>query len=182
MRRMWLAVMLVVVACADEMPEDVTQRMEAARDSTEAESANTAPAQPEPDLEGLLRAAPSGSHVDWIRDIRVGLDSVPAEAALDRGDALHSVQELYSRRFEALRIFYGAGGAIDAGVAVTQAVEDASTHLQELMRLLATDASDAAAIEQSVRSSQDALDRVGVATREAGVPRDSPRDTVIIEG
>jgi hypothetical protein len=176
---MWLAVMLVGVACADEMPEDVTQRMEAARDSTEAESADTAAAQA--DLEGLLRAAPSGSHVDWIRDIRVGLDSVPAEAALDRGDALYRVQELYTRRFEALRIFYGAGGAIDAGVAVTQAVEDASTHLQDLMRLLATDASDAATIEQSVRSSQDALDRVGVATREAGVPRESPRDTVIIE-
>jgi hypothetical protein len=177
---MWLAVTLVVAACADEMPEDVTQQMEAARDSTEVASADTAPAQP--DLEGLLRAAPSGTHVDWIRDIRVGLDSVPAEAALDRGDALHSVQELYTRRFDALRIFYGAGGAIDAGAAVTQAVDDASTHLQELMRLLATDASDADAIEQSVRSSQEALDRVGVATREAGVPRDSPRDSVIIEG
>ena len=180
MRRMWLAVTLVVAACADEIPEDVTQQMEAARDSTEVASADTATAQP--DLEGLLRAAPSGTHVDWIRDIRVGLDSVPAEAALDRGDALHSVQELYSRRFEALRTFYGAGGVIAAGVAVTQAVEEASTHLQELMRLLATDASDAAVIEQSVRSSQDALDRVAIATREAGVPRDSPRDTVIIEG
>lgn len=178
MRRMWLAVMLVVAACADEIPEDVTQEMEAARVSTEVE-ADTVSAQP--DLEGLLRAAPSGGHVDWIRDIRVGLDSVSAEAALDRGDALHSVQELYTRRFEALRVFYGAGGAVDAGAEVEQAVEDASTHLQELMRLLATDASDAAAIEQTVRTSQDALDRIGVATRAAGVPLDSPRDTVIID-
>jgi hypothetical protein len=175
---MWLAVSLVVAACADEIPEDVTQEMEAARVSTEVEADTMSP---QPDLEGLLRAAPSGGHADWIRDIRVGLDSVPAEAALDRGDALHSVQELYTRRFEALRVFYGAGGAIDAGVEVEQAVAEASTHLQELMRLLATDASDAAAIEQSVRTSQDALDRIGVATREAGVALDSPRDTVIIE-
>lgn len=176
MRRMLLAVMLVVAACADEIPEDVTQQMEAARVSTEV-SADTTPAAP--DLDELLSAAPSGGHVDWIRDVRSGLDSVPAEAALDRGDALHSVQELYTRRFEALRVFYGAGGAIDAGPEVTRAVAEAGSHLQELMRLLATDASEAAAIEQSARASQDALERVGAAARAAGVPPDSPRDTVI---
>jgi hypothetical protein len=32
-----------------------------------------------------------------------------------------------------------------------------------------------------VRTSQDALDSIGVATRAAGVPLDSPRDTVIID-
>lgn len=177
MRRMWLAVVLIVAACADEIPEDVSQQMEAARSSTEV-VADTTP--PQPDLDVLLQAAPSGGLTDWIRDVRVGLDSVPAEAALDRGDALHAVQELYTRRFEALRVFYGAGGAVNAGVDVTRAVEDASTQLQNLMRVLATDDSDAAAIEQSVIASQNALDRVEAAARAAGLPPDSPRDSAIV--
>jgi hypothetical protein len=174
---MWLAVVLIVAACADEIPEDVSQQMEAARGSTEV-AADTLP--PQLDMDVLLQAAPPGGLTDWIRDVRVGLDSVPARAALDRGDALYAVQELYTRRLEALSIFYGAGGAVGAGAGVTQAVEDASTQLQDLMRVLATDASDAAAIEQSVIASQNALDRVEAAAQAAGLPPDSPRDSATV--
>jgi hypothetical protein len=48
------------------------------------------------------------------------------------------------------------------------------------MRVLATDASDAAAIEQSVIASQNALDRVEAAAQAAGLPPDSPRDSATV--
>src|SRR5690606_5700662 len=98
---------------------------------------------------------------------------------VDRGEARHAVQELYARRFEPLRMFYGVDGALDAGPALSEAVAIAGTRLQELMRLLAADASDAAMIEEAVRASQDALDQVESAARAAGLPPTAPRDTAV---
>lgn len=172
MRRMWLATVVLAVACADEIPEDVSAQMEAAR------TANEAPADTmtEPTPAELIVTAPPGGHADWVRDIRTGLDTVPADAGLDRGEALYVVQELYSRRFEPLRQFYGPGGAEESGTQLAQAIERAGAQLQELMRLLASDAADAAQIEQTVRAAQDALDQVEAAARAAGLPPHAPRE------
>lgn len=174
MRRMWLAVVLILAACADEIPEDVSQEMEAARAASEAED-DTAATQP--DLETLLRTAPPGGHADWIRDIRLGLDSVPVEAAADRGAALYRVQELYTRRFEAVRAFLGPDGVMNPGAAVSDAVERASSQMQELMRQLAANA-PSTAIEQSVQAAHAALGQVEAATRAAGISPAAPRDAV----
>lgn len=173
MRRLWLAVLLVSVACADEIPEDVSQQMEAARAANQpgADTLGT----PAPDE--LLITAPAGGHADWVRDIHVGLDTVPAEAALDRGEALHMVQELYARRFEPLRRFYGTGGAADAGAPLAQAVDNVGTRMQELMRQLAGNEADSAGIEQAVRGAQEALDDVLSASAAAGLSPAAPRDT-----
>lgn len=172
MRRMWLATAVLAVACADEIPEDVSAHMEAAR------TANEAPADTitEPTPEELLVNAPPGGHADWIRDIQTGLDTVPADAGLDRGEALYAVQELYSRRFAALRQFYGPGGAAESGTQLSQSIENAGAQLQALMRHLASDAADAAVIEQTVRAAQDALDQVEAAARAAGLPPHAPRE------
>ena len=172
MKRMWLATALLVVACADEIPEDVSAQMEAARTANETSVDTLTEEAPEE----LLVAAPPGGHADWIRDIRTGLDTVPADAGIDRGEALHAVQELYARRFAALRQFYGPGGAAEAGTQLSQAIENAGARLQELMRHLASDAADAALIEQTVRSAQDALDQVEAAARAAGLPPHAPRE------
>ncbi|HEX2166927.1 MAG TPA: hypothetical protein VHG09_06765 [Longimicrobiales bacterium] len=171
MRAWWLAVVLVTAACADEIPEEVTEQMEAARAANEA-----VPDSLEgPDPNDLLVRAPAGGHADWIRDIRVGLDTVPAQSAVDRGAALHVVQELYSRRFEPLRIFYGNGGAANAGPQLAQAVEHAGTRMQELMRLLAGNEADTAAIEEAVRVTKEALDAIESAAQAAGLPPSAPR-------
>jgi len=172
MRRFWLGVVLLSLGCADEIPENVSQEMEARRAAQQAAS-DTSAAQ---DPAELLRHAPPGGHADWIRDIRSGLDTVPALAAVDRGDALHTVQELYARRYEPLRQFYGAGGAINAGAAVATAVEEAGTRLQQLMQQLASTDAQAESIEAAVAASRDALTRVEEAARAAGLPPIAPRD------
>ena len=172
MRRMWLATVVLAVACADEIPEDVSAQMEAARTAREAPTDTLR----EPTPDELLVTAPPGGHADWIRDIRTGLDTVPADAGLDRGEALHVVQELYSRRFAALRQFYGPGGAAESGSQLAQSIEGASAQLQALMRHLASDAADPAVIEQTVRAAQAALDQVAAAARAAGLPPHAPRE------
>lgn len=172
MRRIWLATTLLAVACADEIPEDVSAQMEAARTASGASADTIAVETPEE----VLVTAPPGGHADWIRDIRTGLDTVPADAVVDRGEALHAVQELHDRRFAALRQFYGPGGAAEAGTQLSQSIEGAGARLQELMRLLASDAADAALIEQTVRAAQDALDQVEAAARAAGLPPHAPRE------
>lgn len=175
MGRWWLAVVAVSVACADEIPEDVTEQMEAAR----------AASQPGPDSltspspDELLVTAPAGGHADWIADIRTGLDTVPTHAADDRGEALHAVRELYARRFEPLRLFYGTNGAANGGPQLATAVEGAGIRLQELMRNLAGNEADTAMIEAAVRATQEALDQVESAAQAAGLPPSAPRDTVI---
>ena len=174
MRRLWLAVVLVAIGCADEIPEDVSAEMEAAREANRPAADTVSGPAPEE----LIVTAPAGGHADWIRDIRTGLDTVPAEAALDRGAALHSVQELYSRRFEPLRLFYGAGGALAGDARLTRAVENAGTHLQELMRHLAGNEANAALIDEVVRASQNALDEIEAAARAAGLPPTAPRDMI----
>lgn len=175
MRRWWLAVVFLSGACADEIPEDVSKQMEAARAANQSTPDTVTGLAPDE----LLVTAPPGGHADWIRDIQTGLDTVPAEAAIDRGEALYAVQELYSRRYEPLRQFYGANGAAHAGPQLAQAVGDAGTRLQELMRLLAGDEADAAMIEEAVRVSQDALDGVESAAQSAGLSPTAPRDTLI---
>lgn len=169
MRRLCLAAVLSTLACADEIPEDVSAQMEAARAGQRVDTAA-------PDISDLLSAAPPGGHTDWIGDIRSGLDTVPVLAAVDRGEALHAVQELYSRRFEPLRQFYGVGGAIDAGAAVAQAIEDAGTQLQQLMRHLASNTADSAVIDTAVASTRAALAGIENATRAAGLAPNAPRD------
>jgi hypothetical protein len=175
MRQGWLGIVLVAAACADEIPEDVSARMEAARAArdTAADSAAV------PDLEELLVNAPPGGHADWVREIRTGLDSVAPRAASDRGEALYGLQEIYSRRFEALRRFYGADGAAGPVPAVARAVEDAGEQLRELMRHLASTDADSTVIAASIQSSRDALQRVEDAARAAGMPPSAPRDSVI---
>lgn len=177
MRRLWLAVALLAVGCADEIPEDVTQQMEAARAATEPETDTTSG----PDLDALLVTAPAGGYADWLADIRTGLDTIPGEAREDRGSAQHTVQELYARRFEPLRLFYGPGGAATAGPRLEQAVENVGLELQQLMRHLAGDTDDAA-IAESVTASQTALDRVGDAARAAGLAPTAPRDIITTTG
>lgn len=174
MRRLWLAVALLSAGCADEIPEDVSAQMEAARAANQPAADSVMGRPPEE----LLVTAPAGGYADWIRDIRTGLDTVPSEAAVDRGEALHSVQELYSRRFEPLRLFYGAGGAADGSSQLAEAVEHAGAQLQELMRHLAGDAADGALIEDAVRASQEALAAIEAAANAAGLPPTAPRDLI----
>jgi hypothetical protein len=174
MRRMWLAIVPLSLGCADEIPEDVSAEMEAARSANES-AADTLSG---PTPAELLVTAPAGGHADWIRDIRTGLDTVPAEAGLDRGEALHIVQELYSRRFEPLRQFYGPGGAADAGPQLAQAVERVGMQLQALMGHLAGNEADAALIKDAVGASQDALDRAEAAAQAAGLSPTAPRDII----
>ena len=175
MRRLWLAAALTVAACADEIPEDVSTEMERAARASHADSG----AEAGPSVNELMVSAPPGGHVDWIRDIRAGLDSVPAEAALDRGEALYTVQELYSRRYVPLRQFYGPDGAAPGAPRLASAVEGAGTRLQELMGLLAGNQSDAGAVEQAVRAVQDALDQAQAAAQAAGLHPSAPRDSAV---
>lgn len=173
MRRFFVAAVMISVACADEIPEDVSSEMARAARANVADTS----AVVGPELSELVMTAPPGGHADWIRDIRMGLDSVPAEAELDRGEALYSVQELYSRRFEPLQEFYGAGGAAMPEPALAEAVEAAGNRLQDIMRLLASD-SDAAQLEAALRDAQQALDDAQAAAQRAGLPGTAPRDTV----
>jgi hypothetical protein len=164
---------LVSAACADEIPEDVSAQMEAARTAGEPTDTTRAP-----DIEALIVNAPAGGHTTWIRDIRSGLDSVPATAAVDRGEALYEVQEFYARRFEPLRRFYGPGGAIDAGPAVSQAVTRAGAQLQQLMQHLAGEEADAMLIDAAVRASHESLQQIEDAARAAGLSPAAPRDGI----
>jgi hypothetical protein len=177
MKRLWLAVALLSVGCADEIPEDVSAQMEAARAANRPDADTAAAPMPEE----LIASAPAGGHADWIRDIRTGLDTVPVQAAVDRGEALHIVQELYSRRFEPLRQFYGEGGVLEAGPQLAQAVEHAGAQIQALMRHLAGDAADAEIIEEAVWATQAALDQVEAAAQAVGLPPTAPRDNLTTE-
>jgi hypothetical protein len=168
-----IPVLFVLAGCADEIPEDVSAEMDARRAATQPPAddttANTAP------LEQLLESAPAGGYMDWIAEIRTGLDSVPADAAVDRGDAQHAVQELYTRRFAYLVEFYGPGGATHAGDALASTIDAAGARLQELMRSLADDRAAAEHITASVRAAQDALTAIEAQARAAGLPPEAPR-------
>lgn len=175
MRHGWLGILLVSAGCADEIPEDVSARMEAARSANEAAVDSAVGA----DMEDLLVTAPPGGYADWIGEIRTGLDSVAPRAAIDRGEALYGLQEVYSRRFEALRRFFGAEGAAQPAPAVAAAVEDAGARIRELMRHLASSTADSAAVAAAIQASRDALTRVENAARAAGMPPSAPRDSVV---
>lgn len=170
MRRLWVLVFLSAAACADEIPENVSEQMDSAR---AAESGDTVAA---PAIADQLQTAPPGGHADWIRDIRQGLDTVPAMAAFDRGEALHAVRELYARRFGPLRHFYGAEGVAPAGADLAQTIERSAALMQELMRQLAESGGEAAAIEQSVLAVQESLTAIEMAARRAGLAPTAPRD------
>lgn len=170
MRRLWIPVFLSAAACADEIPEDVSAQMEAARAVQSGDTIVTPP------LAELLQTAPPGGHADWIRDISMGLDTVPAMAAVDRGEALHAVRELYARRFEPLRQFYGAEGVAHAGVGLEQAIDQSAAQFQELMRQLAETGGDAETVGQNVRATQESLSAIEAAARSAGLTPAAPRD------
>lgn len=174
MRRSWLLILSLSVACADEMPEDVSAHMEAAR----AANQPTADTVAGVDMEALIMSAPPGGHATWVDDIRKGLDTVAAAATVDRGEALYTVQELYSRRFDPLRQFYGADGAASPAPQLAQAVERAGAQLQELMRNLAGEAADGSVIEENVRAAKESLDHVEDAARAAGLAPTAPRDVL----
>ena len=168
-----IPVLLVLAGCADEIPEDVSAEMDARRAATQDSVADTtANAAP---LEQLLESAPAGGHADWVAEIRAGLDSVPADAAVDRGDAQHSVQELYTRRFSYLVDFYGANGVAHAGPALASAIDAAGARLQELMRGLADDRATPDQISAGVRTAQEALTEIETQARAAGLPPAAPR-------
>lgn len=175
MRRLCILAVLSAVACADEIPDDVSAQMEAARAE---QSGDTVAAL---GLAELLQTAPPGGHSDWIRDIRMGLDTVPAMAALDRGEALYAVRELYARRFEPLHQFYGAEGVAHAGAELAQTIDRSGAQLQDLMRRLADNAVDAAAIEESVRTAQQSLVGIETAARTAGLTPEAPRNAAVSE-
>jgi hypothetical protein len=165
--------LLVLAGCADEIPEDVSAEMDARRAATQEPVEDTTTGQAR--LEQLLESGPAGGYIDWVAEIRAGLDSVPADAAVDRGAALHSVQELYTRRFSYLVEFYGVGGAAHAGDALARAVDAAGARLQELMRSLADDQASREHIRAGVAAAQDALSEIETQARAAGLPPAAPR-------
>lgn len=174
MRRFrWVPVLVVLAGCADEIPENVSQEMDAARAATAADTAS--PASDSLRVEQLLATAPPGGYADWVADIRAGLDSVTVDAAIDRGDAIHSAQELQARRYTYLVQFFGPEGASYAGQPLASAVEQVGAQLQELMRRLADNQSDSTAIAQSVQNVKSALAEVDNQGRAAGLPPTAPR-------
>lgn len=177
MRRAWLVILTLTVACADEMPEDVSARMEAAREANRP-ATDTIAGTDSAAMEALIMSTPSGGHAAWVDDIRTGLDTVVAAASVDRGEALYTVQELYTRRFDPLRQFYGAGGVASPSPQLAQAVESAGAQLQELMRNLAGDAADGTVIEGNVRMAKESLDHVEAAARAANLAPSAPRDVL----
>jgi hypothetical protein len=168
-------VLLVLAGCADEIPEDVSAEMDARRIEAEPPPADTLPSASR--VSELLESAPAGGYADWLADVMSGLDSVSTDAATDRGDALHAVQELVARRFEYLVQFYGPQGAAHAGMALAQSIERAGQALQDLMRMLADTQADAARIEAGVTAARTALRDVDAQARAAGLPPTAPRTT-----
>lgn len=174
MRRLrWLPVLLVLAGCADEIPQNVSEEMDAARAASGADTA--ALAGDSVRVEQLLATAPPGGYADWVADIRAGLDSVTVDAAIDRGDAIHSAQELQARRYDYLVQFYGPQGVSFAGEPLAAAVEQVGARLQELMRRLADNQADSTAIAQSVQAVKTALAEVDSQARAAGLPPTAPR-------
>lgn len=168
----WVPLLLALAGCADEIPEDVSAEMDARRAATQSADDTTAASV---DVQELLEEAPAGGYLDWVRDIHAGLDSVAADAVYDRGDALHSAQELYYRRYEYLVDFYGHQGAAPAGPGLAQAIEQVGTQLQDLMRLLSDDQTDGERIAAAISAIKDALAEVETQGRAAGLPPEAPR-------
>jgi hypothetical protein len=165
-----LAGTLAMVACADEVPRQSPPEFVEAppRDGYLGEAVVgqddvTAP------------GTPAGGYLDWIAELRSGLERVADVAVTDRETALREVQELYASRHEYLQLYFGDGGAMYVSDELAQAVERSADEFRSLIRQLASMADDGAAVEDAVAAAARSLDAVAATAHAAGLPADAPR-------
>jgi hypothetical protein len=166
-----LAGTLAMVACADEVPRQSPPEFVEAppRDGYVGEAV----AGQDDDV--AAPGTPAGGYLDWIAELRSGLDRVAAVAVTDRETALREVQELYASRHEYLQLYFGDGGAMYVSDELAQAVERSADEFRSLIRQLASMADDGAAVEEAVAAAARSLDAVAATAHAAGLPADAPR-------
>lgn len=152
----------VMCACAPpELPETAT----IADDSTLVP----------PQSDDPMLQAPAGGYVDWVNDLKSGVDQVMTQAREDRTAAQHAVQRLYESRQRYLVQYFGEGGRAVASEQMAGAVQQVSTYLQELMRQLSTDEVPLEQVEETVTAAKTSLDSVLTAGQAAGLAPSAPR-------
>jgi high-affinity iron transporter len=171
----WLA-LLALSACGRTGDD-------AAADDSSVEIGSVPDSNADPAAE-VLPGTPPGGLVDWVTDIREGLQDVPslvarssaADSAVEGRAAAESVVlDLYLGRQEYIERYYGPGGPRDGGEALDAAVGDAESKFHEVLRLAgATPPAETASVQAAIDRLSEALDRVLDEARAAGVPLDAP--------
>lgn len=118
-----------------------------------------------------IPGTPAGGLVDWVAEIRSGLQALPAQAATEPRAAQDRALELYVGRQEYIEIYYGPAGRLSGGGVLGTTVAEAETRFHELMQLLGqTPAPDSARVATAVDALEGQLERVLAEARAAGVP------------
>jgi hypothetical protein len=118
---------------------------------------------------GLIPGTPAGDLADWVKDIRNGLDEIPALTKQNPADAQKKALDLYITRQEYAEMYYGLDGRNKASEELSAAIETAEERFHVVMQLLAQTAPAQDAVESAVDSldAQQAL--VAKLWKKAGV-------------
>lgn len=117
---------------------------------------------------GMIHNTPEGGVLEWVRDIRTGLDSVAALAGSDPAAAQGAVLNLYVMRQEYLEGYYGPGGRLEATPELAEAIETNEARFHALMSELSTEAPDSAGVAALTDSLAAQTARVRAAAEAVG--------------
>ena len=101
---------------------------------------------------GLIPGTPAGDLADWVKDIRKGLDDIPALTKQNPADAQKKALDLYITRQEYAEMYYGLDGRNKASEELSAAIEAAEQRFHVVMQLLAQKAPAQDAVETAVDS------------------------------
>ena len=118
---------------------------------------------------GIIPGTPAGDLADWVKDIRKGLDDIPALTRQNPADAQKKALDLYITRQEYAEMYYGLDGRNKASEELSAAIETAEQRFHVVMQLLAQKTPAQDAVETAVDSldAQQAL--VAKLWKKAGV-------------
>lgn len=123
----------------------------------------------------IIPGTPPGSLVEWIQDIRSGLEGLAGRLQEDPQGASQSVTELYLSRQEYIERYYGAGGSRAGSQALGRVVVEAESRFHDLMRIAGRNPPpDSQEVAEAVSSLVERLREVLDEAVAAGVPLEAP--------
>jgi hypothetical protein len=120
-----------------------------------------------------LAGTPPGSLVDWVADIRAGLEPVPAMVDTDPAAARRTAVDLYVNRQEWIERYYGPYGTLDPDTtsALGRAVRELEARFHDLIAVLGDTAVKRAGVAAAVQRLDQQAERLLLeATRAAARP------------
>lgn len=138
--------MSVALLAACGGPQDDPGTDTAAADSAPSTAGTTAPPAADRGASDMIFNTPEGGLLDWVADIRAGLDSVPALMGSDPSAAQGTVLTLYAMRQEYLEGYYGESARLETTPELSAAIMENEQRFHALMMELAQESPDSATV------------------------------------